>query len=245
MNNNNKIDVVLLGHNNLVREGLRRIIHGDQFNVAASEESSSFLLNRDAHKDVVELFIVDAGAAACLDVADLAQIHEEYPTAKIVMLHDEFDFDFMVNAFQAGVDGYIVKNITYEPLLESLRLVVMGEKIMPSVLAEYLPECSHRKQPSACATRISDLLSEREIETLRFVCRGDPNKTIARRLEISEATVKVHVKAILRKLHLRNRTEAVAWTLNSGVDISPHESEVTAAARLVLATAHGQAAVAA
>ena len=218
-----KIDVVLLGQNNLVREGLRRIIQSDQFNVAVSEESRSFLLNRDSHGQTAELFVIDAGNSDSLDTSDVEQIHHDFPTAKIVFLHDAFDFNFMVDAFQSGADGYIIKNISCEPLIESLRLVVLGEKIMPSALAQHLPEWGRKPSnpvPNPPKPQIRDILSDREIETLRFVCRGDPNKIIARRLDISEATVKVHVKAILRKLHLRNRTQAVAWTLNSGLDLS-------------------------
>lgn len=228
MTRSEKVDVVLLGQNNLVREGLRRIIQSDQFNVTVSEENLGSLPDWDEACRAAQLFIIDAGAADDLAAHDLGQLRENFPRARIVVLHDAFDFAVMVDAFQAGVDGYIVKDIAFEPLLESLCLVVMGEKIMPSALAQLLPECGRKLQASAPTSHIRDLLSEREIETLRCVCRGDPNKIIARRLAISEATVKVHVKAILRKLHLRNRTQAVAWTLNSGLDLSlPDDQPVT------------------
>lgn len=216
---------------------MRRIIEGDQFNVSVSEPSQSFLLNKERHGRTSELIIIDAGSSSSVEDDDLDIIRQDFPDAKIVILHDAFNFDFMVDAFGSGVDGYIIKDITFEPLLESLRLVAMGEKIMPSALAQLLPECRKSLHEAVPAKRITDLLSDREIDTLRCICNGDPNKVIARRLEISEATVKVHVKAILRKLHLRNRTEAVAWTLNSGIDLSPAEAKPALPAPPVAANA--------
>jgi two-component system nitrate/nitrite response regulator NarL len=137
------------------------------------------------------------------------------------VLSDQFDLDEVVEAFKFGVDGYIVKEISCEALMKSLRLVAMGEKVMPSQLAQHLSGMEERSQAPQLARNpdVSRILSDREITTLRYLLVGHANKVIARRLEISEATVKVYVKAILRKLRVSNRTQAAIWAFNNGVQV--------------------------
>lgn len=211
--------VVLLGENNLQREGLRRIIASDDFSVEVTDSCSAFIIDRDVHERVVELVVVDAENIDHCDLDHVEHIHHAYPDTKIVVLDGAFDLERMIKSFQSGADGYIVKSIASDPLIESLRLVILGEKVMPSALAQLLPEYV-AKAHSLPSNSLAEVLSDRELETLGCLCMGDPNKVIARHLEISEATVKVHVKAILRKLHLKNRTQAVAWTHRANVDFS-------------------------
>ncbi|MFA7585438.1 MAG: response regulator transcription factor [Novosphingobium sp.] len=221
----------MLGQNDLIREGLKRIIDGEDFDVAFCEKNIHCLLDRESYVTTAELIVVDAGNAECVETDGVQRLHSRFPDARVVILHDFFDFDFMVSAFECGVDGYIIKNIQHKPLIESLRLVALGEKIMPSALVHLLPQCGKNMHYAEPATQADRLLSSREIETLRCLSQGDPNKVIARKLEISEATVKVHVKAILRKLGLHNRTQAAAWTLNAGLDLADEHLVDAVAAR--------------
>jgi two-component system nitrate/nitrite response regulator NarL len=133
----------------------------------------------------------------------------------------------MVDAFRAGADGYILKEIGCDSLIESLRLIKLGEKVMPSELVRHLPQ--HSMAPNSSTepeANLAELLSEREIETLRCLVLGYANKVIAYRLYISEATVKVHVKAVLRKLMVQNRTQAAIWAVNHGV-VSAQMASIT------------------
>ncbi|MFC3174623.1 LuxR C-terminal-related transcriptional regulator [Novosphingobium bradum] len=216
-----KVGIVLFGRNDLLREGLRRIIESNGFDVSATEQHLTLFLagNPGPLRRPAKLFIIDAADSVDVDEESIEAVHHHAPDARIVILHDAFDMDYMIDAFQAGIDGYIVKSITYESLIECLRLVIMGEKVMPSALASHLPEWGRRLHQAQPACPVSQLLSARELQTLRCLSRGDPNKVIARELDISEATVKVHVKAILRKLGLHNRTQAAAWTLHAGIDL--------------------------
>ena len=217
--------VALFGRNDLLREGLRRILESNGFKVRVADKKPDHFLGdytRSASEHT-DLFIFDYDRCMDVDSERIEMVHDQFPGARVVILHDIFDFDFMIDAFETGVDGYIVKNIPYESLIESLRLVAMGEKVMPSALAGLLPEWGRKVHHAPHSAPGVELLSSREIDTLRCLCRGDPNKVIARELDISEATVKVHVKAILRKLGLRNRTQAAAWSLNAGLDLDCHQ----------------------
>ena len=212
------VKVALLGRNSIVREGLRRILDDENFHVIQSVEHPDSLLS--IHADVPEpLLIVMDGGADHDDLDNLRSLQRRFPEARFVLLSDSFDFDAMVRAFRLGVHGYIVKEISCKQLVGSLQLVAMGEKVMPSRLADALPaHATFFEAPETRKTLDSAALSDRELEILRCLIMGCPNKVISRRLEISEATVKVHVKAILRKLRVQNRTQAAIWGVNRGVE---------------------------
>ena len=144
-----------------------------------------------------------------------ADLRERHPDALLVILAGRFDFDSVVNAFRWGIDGYIIKEISPEPLIGALRLVAMGEKVLPSEMATCLSDLPN---PVGWSVNLSDVnLSEREVEVLQLLIQGSSNKVIGRHLGICEATVKVHVKAALRKLHVTNRTQAAIWAVRRGM----------------------------
>ena len=214
------VPIALLSRNNLVREGLRRILNDESFSVNQSLEESSHLLEISAQEEKPKLIVIDSGQDNDLD-SNVKKLQDRFPSARIVILSDNFDFDHMVSAFRAGVHGFIVKQIACEPLIGSLKLVAMGEKVMPSELVHQLPErLVSASDGFTGKVSLTEMLSDREVETLRCLVMGYSNKHIARRLEISEATVKVHVKAILRKLHVQNRTQAAIWAVNRGIVLS-------------------------
>jgi len=127
--------------------------------------------------------------------------------------------DTMVRCFDLGAHGYIIKSIKSEPLSTALKLVSLGEKVLPSALVEAL--VGHEKGPVSFVDNSHDVkdanLSSRERDVLCCLMEGYSNKVIARKLEVCEATVKVHVKAILRKLDVQNRTQAAIWAKSRGV----------------------------
>lgn len=211
------IKIALLGRNSIVREGLHRILAEEDFQVIQSVDQPAHL-----HPETDEgqmMIVVDGGLTGQEEAENLRQLQRRFPQARLVILSDSYDFDAMVRAFRLGVHGYIVKEISCKQLVGSLQLVAMGEKVMPSRLADTLStQATFLESPSPRRTLESASLSDRELEILRCLIMGCPNKIISRRLEISEATVKVHVKAILRKLKVQNRTQAAIWGVNRGVE---------------------------
>ncbi|WNO54216.1 response regulator transcription factor [Stakelama saccharophila] len=171
------------------------------------------------------MFVLDQGSDN-YSQDDIRGLQARYPGSRIVLLAENFDFDNMVAAFRAGAHGYIVKDIPCESLVGSLQLVALGERVLPGALVDRLPSSpAIGSALPAASGEIQELLSDREIEILRCLVIGYPNKLISRRLDISEATVKVHVKAILRKLKVQNRTQAAIYALHHGIDGALAESE--------------------
>jgi two-component system nitrate/nitrite response regulator NarL len=140
---------------------------------------------------------------------------------------DRYRLDELALAFRAGVNGYFVDFITSHIFIKSLELVMMGETVFPPAFLSFVldPESDHVREEVArddhalLATTEDDLaprLSPREKSVLRYLVEGESNKSIARKVDIAEATVKVHVKAILRKIRAHNRTQAAIWGMNNG-----------------------------
>jgi two-component system nitrate/nitrite response regulator NarL len=149
------------------------------------------------------------------------QVKERHPAARIVVLSNDFDLGFVRQGLEAGANGFCLTDKSREVLITSLELVMLGELALPTELVRSMlnvvhlspkPESASEVQvePKAPAPR-SNSLSAREAEILSSLMEGTPNKLIARKLHVTEATVKVHVKAILRKIGAANRTQAALW----------------------------------
>lgn len=211
--------VRLLCGNAIVREGLSRILTDNQFQVAQYSTIAAALHSPqdDEPRDEGSLLIVDVSMCE-QNEGSFASLRQHFPTSYLVLLADNFDFDLMLQAFQQGAMSYIIKEISCDRLVGTLRLVAIGERVLPPQLVDAL-EPRLQGADTGGAERPADAacLSDREFQILRWLIVGHPNKIISQRMEISEATVKVHVKSVLRKLNVQNRTQAAIWAANHGV----------------------------
>jgi len=214
------VHISLVAKNEIAREGLRKILSGESFQIEASVSDVSALLGTQGQIEADRadhVVVIDGGGGsfaldACRRLA-LKRVH-----TRIALLMDQYSFEDVVEAFQIGADGVIIKEISCAPLTESIRLVALGEKVFPSQLVtnltSWIPVASMGDWKSSAA---AVGLSDREIEILESIMAGMANKVIARQFGICEATVKVHVKAILRKLGVENRTQAATWGVKNGL----------------------------
>jgi two-component system nitrate/nitrite response regulator NarL len=223
--------IALFGCNALFREGLRRILEDTEFEVVLSSDEAESLLDLHAGHDDGDLLVIIDQSSLEHKQSEIHEIAGRIPGAKLVYLVKKFDLDKMIAAFNAGVHGYIVKDIRCESLIRSLQLIALGEKVLPGELIEQLPKSRHASGIAASApSNLHELLSDREFEILRYLAAGFPNKVIATRLDRSDGAVKVHVKGILRKLNVNNRTQAAILAFNSGLkpalqDEGPREDD--------------------
>jgi two-component system nitrate/nitrite response regulator NarL len=165
------------------------------------------------------LFIVDGNNCSDGAVSLIKRLKAQCPTARLVVLADHFEPSTVLAAWEAGADGFCLSTQHHEILVKSLELVMLGELVMPATLAFAL--AAQGGGPSDYPLDASPShadpdgpvrpLSNRELEILNCLREGAPNKVIARKLKLSEATVKVHVKAILKKIGACNRTQAALW----------------------------------
>jgi len=149
----------------------------------------------------------------------IREIRDWAPHARIVIIASALDGPALSAGFAAGAAGYLLENISRDGLEYSLRLVSAGENVFPSELASTLSTSGSVLSGSIGARdELRNLhATEREIYILRCVASGESNKLIAKKLDISEAEVRTHIKRIQRILGVSNRTQAALWGVARGL----------------------------
>lgn len=139
-------------------------------------------------------------------IAAIHAIRDEFPAARIAILTTYQGDVRVLHAIQAGATGYLLKSTLRKSLVDTIRALAMGQSHFPAEIAADL--ASHLG---------AEPLSRREVEVLRWIAHGESNKAIARRLGLTEETIKAHVKNLIAKLNADNRTHAVAIALRRGI----------------------------
>ena len=215
------IKVVLVGMNNLFLQGLRHLLDPAQFTVAGEARdlaSWRALLGEGLDPDLVpDLLVADLNGSYEGDLDNLQGVRATFGDLRIVVLANELCLVDMARLLRAGVDGYLLKDLSAEALSLSLRLVMNGEKALPSTLASVLADDPRTDAANGASIRAQKHLTEREEQILRCLLNAYSNKHIARALNISEGTVKVHLKSVMKKIAAGNRTQAALWARNNGI----------------------------
>jgi two-component system nitrate/nitrite response regulator NarL len=199
---------LLIESNRLFRQGLKHLLSGTSFEVGAEFNTVELALEAGETGAAPDLVI---SGQPIRDEAELRAFREAFPTARIVVLADDLSVDVLRAAMGGGADGFLIKTMSPEALIQSLQLVMLGEKVFPTNLAAMLLDMT-----AAGPQHSVRGLSPREQEILQALVTGASNKMIANKLGITEATVKVHLKTLLRKLDVHNRTQAAIWAMNNG-----------------------------
>jgi len=201
-----KIKVMVVDDHPLMRVGVASIVNArsDMTVVAQAGTGEEAVTLFFKHKPDVTL--MDLRLPGMSGVDSIRSIRETHPRARFVVLTTyEGDADIH-RALEAGAQGYVIKGMPYQTLVEALQRVHTGGRFLPPPVAR------------ALASRMPDSeLSAREQEVLSLLASGKSNKDIASTLGISEATVKCHVSAILLRLNVSDRTEAVVTALHRGL----------------------------
>jgi DNA-binding NarL/FixJ family response regulator len=209
------IRVLVVDDHAVVRTGLTSVLGtaDDMECVGAAVDGDQALeLVADLRPDVVLLDLSMPGADG---VSVIRALRAAADPARVLVLTSFSDAGLVLDAVHAGADGYLLKQCEAEQILDGVRTVAAGgSPVDPAVARALLREVRDRGGPSVS-------LTEREAEVLELIRRGYPNKTIARRLRISERTVKVHVTHILQRVGVPDRTSAALWAerhLDHGLD---------------------------
>jgi DNA-binding NarL/FixJ family response regulator len=201
-----KIKVMVVDDHPLMRVGVACIVNarGDMTVVAQTGTGEEAIALFAKHKPDVTL--MDLRLPGMSGVNAIRAIRARHPQARFVVLTTyEGDADIH-RALEAGASGYLIKGMPYQALVDALQRVHKGGRCLPPPVARTL------------ASRLPDSdLSTREQEVLRLLAGGNSNKDIASQLGITEATVKCHVSAILLRLNVSDRTEAVVTALQRGL----------------------------
>jgi two-component system, NarL family, nitrate/nitrite response regulator NarL len=215
-----EVPTTLICDNSLLHSGLQRILSGTQFTLVEDAAATAARLGIEVAQGPA-LVILAVSQLSSRTTEMVRQVNDCHPVARIVLLADHFDPEFVRQGLEAGANGFCLTGSSPEVLITSLELVMLGELALPAKLVlsmldavvlspEPEPASKVPNEPKASDPKARSL-SAREAEILSSLMEGEPNKIIARKLHVAEATVKVHVKAILRKIGATNRTQAAMW----------------------------------
>ena len=209
-----KIRVLIADDHGIVREGLRTLINSDRTMEVAGEAvdgTEAIAQARSLRPDVILMDLVMPQQSG-LDA--IRVIKAENPDVRVLVLTSYAEDDKVFSAIKAGALGYLLKDAPPPGILDAIRAVYRGESSLhPSVAAKLVREL---RQPSTLPPT-KNPLTEREVEVLKLVAQGLTNQEIGERLTLSESTVGTHVRNILGKLHLANRTQATLYALREGL----------------------------
>jgi len=201
--------VLLIDDHALFRRGVAQLIESDpelEFVGDAGHGLQGIELASTVDPDIV---LIDLNMKGMTGIATLQGIKKLNRRARCIMLTVSDDERDVLDAMRAGADGYLLKDLEPEDLCSRLKLAVRGMVVLESRIASMLAHAS----TSPTAPDEAEL-TERENQILGSLALGHNNKEIARALGISDATVKVHIKHLLRKLNLKSRLEAAVWALH-------------------------------
>ena len=201
----NKIKVLTVDDHPLLREGIASVIDRQRDMMLVGEATNGQEAIQCFRMHRPDVTLMDLRLPDMNGIDAIIAIRRDFSNACIVVLTTYRGDVQAMRAFKAGAAGYLLKNMLRKELIDTIRSVHGGRRRIPPEIAAEL------------AAHVTDAsLSNREIQVLRSVAMGNSNKIIASELEISEATVKAHVRSVLSKLDANDRTHAVTIALQRG-----------------------------
>src|SRR6266851_9363181 len=206
MKDTRKIRVLCVDDHPIVREGMAAIINLQPDMTLAGAVATAGEALKHFFELRPDVALVDLQLPDMSGFDLIKKVRAKSPNARIIVLSShEGDVDIQ-RALEAGAQGYVAKGLVRDELLETIRSVHAGKRWLPAALAQKLAE-----------HMVDEPISPREVEVLSLVAAGKRNKEIASDLSIAEDTVKMHVRNILSKLQVNDRTEAVTIALRRGI----------------------------
>ncbi len=212
--------VLIIDDHTLFRVGLKGLLErrGISVSVVGSGEDGVRLAG-EVLPDVVLLDLRMPGMSGLEVLRRLREAGFRHPVVMLTTSNDERD---LVGSLRCGAQGYLLKDMDPEALVEALHEILAGKTVVTPDLATVLAGVVQRGEGSRQLRQaMFEDLTPRELEILRHLAEGESNKIIARRLGICDGTVKLHVKAILRKLGLSSRVEAAVMAAQRGLAVKP------------------------
>lgn len=206
--------IIVIDDHPLFRRGVADLIEmTDELVLTGSADSGQkgVELVRELNPDLV---LLDLNMKGMDGIETLKAIKATGIDCRVIMLTVSDNEEDVVAALRGGADGYLLKDMEPEEILEHLREAAEGRLVMSPKLTELLARAL--RQDNHPTSPESAKLTQRETQILKLVATGKSNKLIARELDITEATVKVHMKNMLKKLNLRSRVEAAVWAVEHG-----------------------------
>ncbi|MCL9641543.1 two-component system response regulator NarL [Rahnella bonaserana] len=215
MNDMNPSTILLIDDHPMLRNGVKQLIALDTSLKVIGEASNGEQGVELAKQLDPDLILLDLNMPGMNGLDTLDSMRQTSLSGRIVVFSVSNHEDDVVTALKRGADGYLLKDMEPEDLLTALHNAAAGKMVLSEALTPVLAASLRESRPSG--DRDIQSLTPRERDIIKLIAEGLPNKMIARRLNITESTVKVHVKHLLKKMKLKSRVEAAVWVLQSNV----------------------------
>lgn len=203
--------IIVIDDHPLIRRGIKDLVClDDSFNVIGEADNGNDGLEI-ARKLQPDIILLDLNMQVMDGLKTLQAIKAAEIDSRVIILTVSDNEKDIVATLRAGADGYLLKDMEPEDMLERLHQVINGHIVLSQKVSELIARGLHQEQQNE--SRKEADLTRREEEILSHITKGLSNKHIARKLNIVEGTVKVHVKHLLKKLNLRSRVEAAVWAV--------------------------------
>ncbi len=209
-----RASVFMVDDHPLFRKGVKQLIEmEDELETIGEASSGEDAINQlKAMEEEPDLIMLDLNMQGMDGLDTLRALRAHGISSKIIMLTvSDSDAD-VINCIRAGADGYLLKDMDPEEIMEKVKAATLGKMAISDRLTEVL--ATALRKPEKDSSDLLSSLTSREYEILNRIAQGLSNKMIARELGISDGTVKVHVKHLLKKLNMRSRVEAAVWMVN-------------------------------
>jgi DNA-binding NarL/FixJ family response regulator len=224
-----KLGVLLINFSPVVQAGLQAILAKDERikvagHVADEQQAIQFIKEATGRLQPVHVVLTETKSATIDGVLATRLIKKEFPDIAVLVLTENLNDSYVIDAIHAGAGGYIfLKDMTPEMLIQSIYGVVDGGAQMTTALLRTAVESLIQNGRRTLAERTTDAahLTEREVDVLRLMGNGDSNKIIAETLGISLDTTKKHVRNVIEKMQARSRTHASIIAAQAGIIGTP------------------------
>ena len=206
MNSSQSIRVMVVDDHQVVRQGLVALINTEPGLMTVAEASDGQQAVEMFRQHQPDITLMDLRLPVMGGVDATRIIRQEFPTARIIVLTTYDGDEDIYRALKAGAQGYLLKGVSFDDLLDAIRTVYAGARRIPAAVAERLAERMAGQE-----------LTGRELQVLELIVKGRSNKEISTELSISEATVKSHINSLLSKLGVNDRTQAATSALQRGI----------------------------
>ncbi len=219
-----RIKVLIADDHRVVREGLAAILKTKENIVVVGEAQDGQEAVEKARSLLPDVVLMDVSMPRMTGVEATRQLKREFPHMGIIALTMYDEQQYIFDLVRAGATGYLLKDTDSAQIVAAIRAVYRGESLIhPSVASKILAEFSLMSQKKGKKSGwMEHDLSEREITVLKLVAEGKTNKEIANALDLSEKTVKNHVRNIFHKLQVYDRTQAAILAIRKGlIELEP------------------------
>lgn len=210
-----KIEIIIADDHMMIREGLKQLLELDGTMKVIAEandgEECLNLLNKKIHPDIL---LLDINMPKKNGIEVLEYIKQNKIPVKVLILTVHNEVEYLLKAVDIGIDGYLLKDSSYDELKEAIDVVISGNTyIQPSLL----PALNESMEDYALDKEKIEWLTMRELDVLRLISEGCSNKKISDELTISERTVKNHISHIFRKIDVEDRTQAAVFAIRNKI----------------------------